>query len=71
VLYRGIFDTNKVDMVLSMLDVLGSQAAPGFMQPEGVVIFHTASEGYFKVTLQDDGEPKTLILERGAERVAI
>jgi hypothetical protein len=71
VLYRGVFDTNKVEMVLSMLDLLGSQAAPGFMRPEGIVIFHTASEGYFKVTLQDDALPKTIILECGAERVAV
>lgn len=36
----------------------GSFAAPGFMKPEGVVIFHTASAQLFKATLEKDEEPK-------------
>lgn len=42
------------------LDALrsGSVAAPGFMRPEGVVAFHSASGQLFKVTIEKDEEPK-------------
>jgi hypothetical protein len=40
------------------LNSLGSLAAPGFRNPEGFIIFHTASRGMFKVTLKDDEKPK-------------
>lgn len=36
----------------------GSVAAPGFDKPEGIVVFHTASGGLFKVTLEGDESPK-------------
>ncbi len=36
----------------------GSVAAPGFMKPEGVVVFHAASGQLFKVTLEKDEAPK-------------
>ena len=32
----------------------GSVAAPGFMRPEGIVIFHTAANQMFKKTFEDD-----------------
>lgn len=38
----------------------GSQAAPGFMDPEGIVIYHTAANVGFKKTLKDDHQPKSL-----------
>lgn len=45
-----------VDYQLELLQQRGSQAAPGFMQPEGVVIFHTASQHMYKKTLdKNDG----------------
>lgn len=59
VLYTGDFTTDAVDEALATLDRDGSQAAPGFMQPEGIIIYHTASRGLFKVTLEKDGEPKS------------
>jgi hypothetical protein len=49
-----------VDEALSVLRDLGSMAAPGFDRPEGVVVYHTAANSYFKVTLEDDGQPKTV-----------
>ena len=56
VLYRGVFDTEKIEGELSALAVGGSVAAPGFMQPEGVVIYHTKSNTLFKKTLEkNDG----------------
>lgn len=44
-----------------MLDDLlnfGSRAAPGFMKPEGVVIFHTAGNVAFKTTIEKDEQRK-------------
>ena len=55
VLYRGVFDTKIVDDMLWKLRIEGSQAAPGFMKPEGVVVFHVAGNCGFKVTLGGDG----------------
>lgn len=36
----------------------GSKAAPGFMDPEGIVTFHEASGQLFKTTIQGDEKPK-------------
>lgn len=55
ILYRGIFDTTDIIAVLLHLGALGSQAAQGFMQPEGIVIYHEKSKTFFKKTLGDDG----------------
>lgn len=60
ILYRGLFDTAKVEESLEELRVNGSKAAPGFSRPEGVVCFHVAGNFGMKVTLEKDGEPKTL-----------
>lgn len=44
------------EVALCRLKAEGSLAAPGFMQPEGVVVFHTASGYLYKVTIDgDDG----------------
>lgn len=58
VLYRGVFETNHVQEALDNLVLSGSLAAPGFMQPEGVVIFHIAGNIRFKKTILKDDEPK-------------
>lgn len=58
-LYTGPFDTAFVNSTLTLLGALGSQAAPGFMKPEGIVIFHTASSAMFKKTLEKDEAPKS------------
>lgn len=56
VLCRWTFDTAKVDAVLDALRVAGSAAAPGFANPEGVVVFHTKGNLMFKKTLdKNDG----------------
>jgi hypothetical protein len=55
-LCRWTFDTAKVDEALAHLAKFGSWAAPGFMQPEGVVVFHAKSGQLFKKTLdKNDG----------------
>ena len=38
----------------------GSRAVPGFMRPEGIVIYHTAARQLFKVLLENDELPKGL-----------
>lgn len=47
-----------VEMALQRLRTEGSVAAPGFMRPEGVIAFHSASQQMFKVTLDKDEQPK-------------
>ena len=59
VLYEGMFDTKAVLGALAMLQTIGSQAAPGFMMPEGVVIWHEAARVYFKKTLKKDEAHKS------------
>lgn len=49
------FNTEKIEKVMDELHVSGSYAAPGFMNPEGVVVFHTASRNLFKYTFENDG----------------
>lgn len=58
VLYQGEFHTNEVDQCLSYLKEAGSVAAPGFMKPEGVVVFHVAGNVGFKKTIEKDEQPK-------------
>lgn len=55
VLYEGDFSTGVVDDTLALLAKDGSVAAPGFMQPEGIVVFHVAAQTLYKVTLGNDG----------------
>ena len=58
VLYRGMFHTADVEVALADLARNGSRAAPGFMKPEGVIIFHIAGNLMFKKTIEKDEEPK-------------
>lgn len=60
VLYRGLFDTDEVNAAITRLRIDGSAAAPGFMKPEGVVVFHIAGNVGFKKTLEKDEMPKAL-----------
>jgi hypothetical protein len=50
-----ILDTSYIDHILVRLETNGSLAAPGFMNPEGIVVFHTHSNTCFKYTIGDDG----------------
>lgn len=58
VLYTGIFTSTAVDDALELLRTQGSQAAPGFMKPEGVIVYQSAGRVYFKKTLDKDEEWK-------------
>jgi hypothetical protein len=58
VLFQGLFTVDAVENVLRDLAEKGSQCAPGFMKPEGIVIYHTAAKIYFKKTIEGDESPK-------------
>lgn len=58
VLYRGPFDSSRVELALTTLRHEGSVAAPGYMNPEGIVVYHTAANQLFKKTLKDDEKAK-------------
>lgn len=60
VLYQGPFDVSDVDDQLWRLQEQGSFAAPGFLNPEGVVVFHVAANQLFKATINGDEAPKGL-----------
>lgn len=64
VLYQGSPVANlssEITVALNKLRYEGSFAAPGFMRPEGIVVFHSASNQCFKVTLENDEMPKALV----------
>ncbi len=52
------FSSIFIYAALASLESRGSLAVPGFMNPEGIVIFHMASGQPFKVTLENDEKPK-------------
>lgn len=58
ILYRGNMDTSMVENVLADLEINGSAAAPGFMRPEGIIIFHAKSGTLFKKTVEKDEQAK-------------
>lgn len=57
VLWRGSFDTEAIDTALHHLKVRGSFACP-FMNPEGIIIYHTAAKVAFKKTFEGDEKGK-------------
>ncbi len=57
-LYVGGFDTDVIQDCLGDLEWFGSRAYMGFMNPEGVVVFHTAAQQVFKVLIENDEIPK-------------
>lgn len=57
-LYRGSFDEYEIRECLANLHLGGSVAAPGFMDPEGIITYHTAAGVGFKTTLKHDEVPK-------------
>lgn len=61
ILYEGPFEMGQVHNTLKELEVFGSKAAPGFMKPEGIVVWHTAANIGFKKTIHKDESPKSLV----------
>ncbi|MEU7243401.1 RNA ligase family protein [Streptomyces sparsogenes] len=58
VLYSGTFAEAAICQALTDLGDYGSVVAPGFMNPEGICVYHTQTRSVFKVTLdnQDAGK---------------
>jgi hypothetical protein len=52
----------RIDLALAELKHIGSFAAPGFRDPEGIVIFHAAANFAFKKTIKKDEVPKGVAL---------
>lgn len=61
VIASGQFDTINYGNVLAYLKEFGSKAAPGFMKPEGIVVFHIAGNVLFKKTIEKDDVPKGVV----------
>lgn len=55
-----VFDTGEILSWARALRDNGSVAAPGFMNPEGVVVFHEPSQTLFKYTLDGDAHKGAL-----------
>jgi len=60
ILYEGLFDTNKINEILENLKIHGSYAVEKFMKPEGIIMYHLASGYYFKKTIYNDNNPKSI-----------
>lgn len=60
VLDKATFSTVRAKELVEELREHGSFASPGFMKPEGVVVFHTASGTPYKTFLENDDIPKSL-----------
>lgn len=54
ILDRSVFSTERAKELVHELRYTGSWASPGFMKPEGVVVFHTASQTPYKTFLEGD-----------------
>lgn len=61
VLYWGKFDQQAIELALEDLQDEGSFARFDFKQPEGIVVYHTAANEMFKVTLLNDEAPKSAV----------
>lgn len=58
VIWQGnLRDFKPLDIIKSLKEN-GSVAAPGFPNPEGIVIYHSAARMLFKMTCEKDDQPK-------------
>jgi hypothetical protein len=58
ILYQGIMNSATVQACIQQLETLGSVAARGFMDLEGIIVFHTASSTMYKQTVKNDEKHK-------------
>lgn len=65
IIYQGPFNTFVVEASVELLRQEGSVAAPGYRNPEGVVVYHVHGNVMFKVTLENDDLPKSLVDKQG------
>lgn len=58
VLYEGPFGEDHIRTALWDLQDKGSAAEPGYMNPEGIITFHSASGQVYKTLIEHDELPK-------------
>ena len=58
VLYTGLLREQNIEAVLSNLHANGSQAVPGYMRAEGIVIRHMRGRFNLKVVIDGNGEKR-------------
>lgn len=63
----GYYTPDKINAVLIDLEQNGSRAAPGYMRPEGLIVWHTQSKQYYKILLEGDDTPKSVNIVRNAQ----
>lgn len=63
-IYEGEFDTRMVECCVEDLRDNGSRAAPGYMNAEGVIIYHAAGNVFFKKTINNDIRHKSQFTNR-------
>lgn len=56
----GLFCDETINKAMQILKDGGSLAAPGFMNPEGIIIFHTQNSVLFKKTFDKDNTGKEI-----------
>ena len=61
VLWKGKMSELNTDKIMADLKEHGSYAAPGYMNPEGIVIYHVAGNLSFKRTFEGDETGKEAI----------
>lgn len=63
VLWQGSGDdiTDGIDSTIESLATNGSTISPGFMNPEGIIIYSHEAKAYWKKTLKNDRIPKDLV----------
>ena len=54
----GMFSEMSTNDAIALLKERGSLAVPGYMNPEGIVIYHSASKQLFKKLIENDHLPK-------------
>lgn len=59
ILYEGDFSEKTINDCLENLRTNGSVVSPGFMNPEGIIIYHTHANVFFKKTLKNDEAGKS------------
>ena len=62
-LYEGPFHTDAAKDCIQSFKYQGSVAARGFDRPEGIIIYHSAANQMFKVTVEDDHTSKAYLLD--------
>lgn len=70
VLFVGNYGSDPIQECLEDLRTNGSKAAPGFMSPEGVVVYMQSSGSLFKVLLVGDELPKGFLVKAERQEVA-